>query len=55
LELSALRRNAEAREREWQAKVRLTQHVFILAMPKVVFENSVVNLLRECNCGTEME
>lgn len=55
MELSALRRNAEAREREWQAKVRLTQHVLILAMSKAVFKNSVVNLLRERNCGTEME
>lgn len=52
LELSALRRNAEAREREWQAKVRLTQHVFVLAMSKTVFKNSFVNLHKEHNCGT---
>lgn len=45
LELSALRRNAEAREREWQAKVRLTRPVLILEMSKAVFKNSVVNLL----------
>lgn len=55
LELSALRRNAEAREREWQAKVRITQHVLIFAVSKVVFKISVVNLLGECSRGTEME
>lgn len=51
MELSALRRNAEVREREWQAKVRLTQHVFILAMSNAVFKNSLVNLLKELNCN----
>lgn len=51
MELSALRRNAEVREREWQAKVRLTRHVFILAMSNAVFKNSLVNLLKELNCN----
>jgi len=55
LELSALRRNAEAREREWQAKVRLTKHVLVLAMSKAVFKNSVVNLLQAHNHVTEVK
>lgn len=55
LELSALRRNAEAREREWQAKVRLTHHVLILVMSKAVFQSAVVNLHRDHNCGRGME
>lgn len=55
MELSALRRNAEAREREWQAKVRLTKHVLILVMSKAVFKKLVVNLLQKHNRVTEMK
>lgn len=54
MELSALRRNAEAREREWQAKVRLTKHVLVLVMSKAVFKKSVVNLQKH-NCVTAVK
>lgn len=53
LELSALRRNAEAREREWQAKVSLTRRVLILAVSKAVFQSAVVSLHKEYSRGRE--